>query len=206
MPGRPRVPRLLAIVPPDSSAEEIGALLPELRASVDAVLLRWPRRDDRWIFEAARTLARIPERPLLLVSDRLDIACSVGLDGVQLKDGGIPPSRIPDRLRPALLGASRHTEQGLIASVGADYVTLSPYRETSSKPGQAGLGLERLLELAASSPVPVLALGGVRVEDLRGLLQAGIHGAAVSSGIFAQPDPAGAADAYAKALREARRA
>lgn len=206
MPGASHAPRLLGITPTEFSARELATLLPGLSPHVDAVLLRWPGHSARTILEAARRLAEISPRPRLILSDRLDLALAARLDGVQLKEQGLPPESIPAELRPACLGASRHDEEGVRAASAVDYLTLSPVYTTSSKPGVEGMGIARFRECVALSPVPVLALGGVQPADLASLLEAGAHGAAISSGIFANVDPVAAASAYAKALREVRRA
>jgi thiazole tautomerase (transcriptional regulator TenI) len=199
-------PRLLGITPAEFSPEVLARLLPGLSRSLDTLLLRWPGRSARFLLETSRSLAAISPRPRLLLSDRIDIALIAGLDGVQLKESSLPPASIPARLRPGLLGISRHDEAGVIAAVGCDYLTLSPLFETNSKPGASALGMARLGGLVECSPIPVLALGGVRPEQIPAILALGARGVAVSGGIFGAPDPVEAATAYAKALRDARRA
>ena len=76
---------------------------------------------------------------------------------------------------------------------GADAVTLSPIFVSASKPGYGpALGLERLGEVAAVSPVPVIALGGIEDEaGVRACLEAGAAAVAVMGAVMRAADPAG---------------
>jgi thiazole tautomerase (transcriptional regulator TenI) len=204
--GGTPAPRLMGITPAEYPAGRLRELLPDLAPHLDAVLLRWPRRSAREILAAARTLAAATPRPMLLLSDRLDLVLVSGVEGIQLKERGIPPDRIPSRFRPSLVGVSRHDAAGVSASAGVDFLTLSPVRKTSSKPDARPLGLDGFGAIAVRSPVPVLALGGMRPRDVAAVVDRGAHGVAMISGVFGSGDPVASAAEYAAALREARRA
>jgi thiamine-phosphate diphosphorylase len=91
--------------------------------------------------------------------------------------------------RPPLVGRSCHTAADLAraAAEGCDWVFLSPVFPTSSKPGYGpALGLDGLAALVPPAP-PVLALGGVRPEDVPGCLAAGAHGVAVMGAVMRDP-------------------
>lgn len=91
--------------------------------------------------------------------------------------------------RPPLVGRSCHsaTELARAAAEGCDWVFLSPIFPTSSKPGYGpALGLGGLAALAPAAP-PVLALGGVRPQDVPGCLAAGAHGVAVMGAVMRTP-------------------
>ncbi|RZU33886.1 thiamine phosphate synthase [Blastococcus saxobsidens] len=91
--------------------------------------------------------------------------------------------------RPPLVGRSCHsaTELAAAAREGCDWVTLSPVFPTASKPGYGpALGLDGVAELAVGAP-PVLALGGVRPDDVAGCLAAGAHGVAVMGPVMRDP-------------------
>lgn len=91
--------------------------------------------------------------------------------------------------RPPLVGRSCHSaaELAQAAAEGCDWVFLSPVFPTSSKPGYGpALGLEGLGALVPGAP-PVLALGGVRAQDVPGCLAAGAHGVAVMGTVMRAP-------------------
>ena len=68
-----------------------------------------------------------------------------------------------------------------MAGEGADYLVFGNVFGTASKPGKPGVGLVALQELARSTPLPVLALGGVTHERVPELLAAGAAGFAAIS-------------------------
>ncbi|MGY1653870.1 thiamine phosphate synthase [Geodermatophilus sp. SYSU D01119] len=108
---------------------------------------------------------------------------------------------LPDA-RPPLVGRSCHSaaELARAAAEGCDWVTLSPFAATDSKPGYGpALGTAGLAALVPGAP-PVLALGGVRPGDVAGCLAAGASGVAVMGP--AMRDPAVVAD-YCAALAAA---
>jgi len=77
-----------------------------------------------------------------------------------------------------------HDEQSLLHAgrMGADFVTLSPLRKTPSHPGQSGLGGEQFQTLIRHAPVPVMALGGLGLEDLDWVRSLGGFGVASLKG------------------------
>ncbi|MGY2127768.1 thiamine phosphate synthase [Blastococcus sp. SYSU DS0617] len=103
-------------------------------------------------------------------------------------DDAFPPER------PPLVGRSCHSaaELAQAAAEGCDWVFLSPVFPTASKPGYGpALGLAGLAALVPGAP-PVLALGGVRPEDVPGCLAAGAHGVAVMGAVMRDPAVVGA--------------
>jgi thiamine monophosphate synthase len=91
--------------------------------------------------------------------------------------------------RPPLVGRSCHSaaELARAAAEGCDWVFLSPVFPTASKPGYGpALGLDGLAALVPAAP-PVLALGGVRPQDVAGCLAAGAHGVAVMGAVMRAP-------------------
>ena len=92
-------------------------------------------------------------------------------------------------VRPPLVGRSCHSaaEVARAAAEGCDWIFLSPVFPTSSKPGYGPtLGVEGLAALVPAAP-PVLALGGVRPQDVAGCLAAGAHGVAVMGAVMREP-------------------
>ena len=90
------------------------------------------------------------------------------------------------------IGRSCHDAAELAdaARHGAAYATLSPVFPTGSKPGYGPpLTPDGLADLAARSPVPVLALGGVDATNVEDCLAAGASGVAVMGAVMAAPDP-----------------
>jgi len=127
----------------------------------------------------------------LFINDRADIAEIAGADGVHLTEASVPAGEIKDKFRNLMVGVSTHAKEGalLAEAEGADFITFSPIYETPSKihfgPPQ---GPQRLGEIVKSVHLPVLALGGVKLNRVPEVLEQGAHGVAVISGIWDSQD------------------
>lgn len=146
------------------------------------------QRDDLWLF----------------LNDRADIALSLGLDGVHLRNDSLPLERHAPRLRDALLfGVSTHSLAGVRAAeaAGADFVTFGPIYDTPSKRGYGKpVGLRALERIARASRLPIFALGGVTPQRTRDCLDAGAYGVSAVSAIWDAPRPVEALHAFRDAL------
>ena len=121
----------------------------------------------------------------------IEAVAAIGADGVHVPGGGNPDA-VRARLPGALIGASAHSadEAAALLRAGADYVTVSPVFMTASKPGYGpALGLEALASVAARSPGPVVALGGITPENAAQCIAAGARGVAVMGEIMRSVDP-----------------
>ena len=177
-------PRVLAISPGEAAARNslVDWLETCAAAAVDAVQLREKYLDDLRLLELVRKARRIlPEATLLLVNARVDVAVAAGASGVHLPAAGLPAAAVRERFGDGMvIGCSTHKmeEIELASAAGADYVTYGPIYETPSKseygPAQ---GLERLRK-ASTLGLPVYALGGVTIDRMRELAEAGAAGVA----------------------------
>lgn len=109
-------------------------------------------------------------------------------------------------LGPArLIGRSAHAGDDLSgpAVEGADYLTMSPFRLTPSKPGYGpALGPAGLSVAAARCALPILALGGIGPADVAPCLAAGATGVAVMGGVMRAHDPAAAVAALLRGFAD----
>jgi len=141
---------------------------------------------------------------LLVINDRVDIALAVGADGVHLPEMGLPPEVARSLLGPsAWIGASRHDRSGLMQARerGADYATLSPVHPVEGK--APALGIVGFGALARAVPLPIYALGGVRLADARALIDVGARGIAVMREVLSAGDPGASARRLLEALNGA---
>jgi len=146
---------------------------------------------------------------LLVVNDRVDVALVCGADGAHVGQEDLP-AREARRLlpRPVVLGVSAGSreEARRAEKEGADYLGVGPVFPSATKPdaGEA-LGIERLSEIARAVSIPVVAIGGITLDNVDQALGAGAAGAAVVSAVVAADDMAGAARALKRRIAEARR-
>ncbi len=133
----------------------------------------------------ASTSSASPTR--ILINDRLDVALSEHAGGVHLGERSLPveeAKRLADSLGPRndfLIGVSCHSLETAraAASGGADYIFFGPIFATPSKAAYgAPQGLERLTEVCRAVSLPVLAIGGVTLENAASCFAAGAAGIA----------------------------
>jgi thiamine-phosphate pyrophosphorylase len=96
---------------------------------------------------------------------------------------GAPASRAPTRGLPAerpLIGVSCHSpeEVAKAAAGGATFAVFAPVFEKKDAPGTAPAGLAQLREACRAAPIPVLALGGITVDNANSCFEAGAAGIA----------------------------
>lgn len=140
----------------------------------------------------------------LIVNDRVDVALTVGADGVQRTSTSLAIEDIravaDKRLR---IGASVHAleEAAAAEEAGADWVVFGPIYDTPSKrPYGPPQGLAALERVCGAVGIPVLAIGGITAERVREVRAAGAHGVAVISAILAADSPADATRRFLDAL------
>ncbi len=169
---------------------------------VTMVQLRAKRASYSEIFAAAHVLNAIlrPRGIPLIVNDHLDVALAIGAAGVHLGQGDASLAEARSQLGPrAILGLSVESLEQAAAAEHADYLGVSAIFATPTKSDVARLwGLQGLRELRACTSLPLVAIGGLSVENARAVIEAGADGIAVVSAIGAAPDPL-------RATRELRR-
>jgi thiamine-phosphate pyrophosphorylase len=124
-------------------------------------------------------------RTRILVNDRLDVALAAGAHGVHLRGDSFAAPRVRACApAPFLVGRSVHSVADAVAATqagGIDYLIFGTVFESTSKPGGGSAGLGLLAAVAAATPIPVLAVGGMTVEKAREAVAAGAAGIAAIS-------------------------
>ncbi len=147
-------------------------------AGLDYVQIRDKGLPARDLLRRCQGAASVQRTARLLVNDRLDVALSCGLDGLHLpSDRPSPQSYRALSERPIVIGVSCHTVQEVrrAAAEGADFALLGPVFSSPGKGPPIGLGV---LEQAGRETIPVLALGGITLENARACMDAGAAGVA----------------------------
>lgn len=123
----------------------------------------------------------------VLVNGDENNARSAGADGVHLQSGQLMQCQQPPGTRIWAASCHNHGELQHAARLGADFVVLSPVLPTPSHPGEPVLGWQQFQTLCLDQPMPVFALGGMRVDMLNSAMNHGAHGVALLSGIWQSP-------------------
>ena len=145
-----------------------------------------------------RKLTRDANIPFI-VNDRLDIALAAGADGVHVGQTDLPASVVREIMGPdRILGVSVDTvEEALLAEKdGADYLGVGPVFEARGTKPDAGepLGVDRIVRIRRHCRLPIVAIGGIDLENAGKVRDAGADAAAVISAI-------GTADDIVRAVR-----
>lgn len=141
----------------------------------------------------------------LIINDRLDIAMAVGAAGVHLGQDDLPCAAARRILgEDYLIGVSAHNPAEAKAALqsGADYLGCGAVFGTATKADVKKLGTEGLAAICKAKGLPVVGIGGVTADNYREVRAAGADGAAIVSGILAQPDIRATVEAIAKVSQE----
>lgn len=169
-----------------------------LQNGVTLLQLREKEKGGREFYEealAVKALAgryRVP----LLIDDRVDVALAVGADGVHVGQGDLPVFVARKLLGPdKIVGATAKTvEQALEAQAqGADYLGTGAIFATQTKTAAPRTSVETLSAICRAVEIPVVAIGGLKQDNLRVLAGAPISGVAVVSAIMSSNAPGAAA-------------
>jgi thiamine-phosphate pyrophosphorylase len=128
-------------------------------------------------------LALAPPDARVVVNDRVDVALISGAAGVHLGQTDLPPAAARQSLSPErIVGFSTHNmEQALEADkLPVDYIAVGPIFATLSKENpDPVVGVEELARIVQSVQKPVVAIGGIRMENARDVMRTGAQAVAV---------------------------
>jgi thiamine-phosphate pyrophosphorylase len=154
-------------------------------AGVDLVQIREKELTTRVLVELVTAAAKLTRgtNTRLLVNDRADVAAGVGADGVHLTTRSLDAATVRQTFGDKLLiGASTHalSEGRAARDQGADFIVFGPVFATESKIRfGAPVGLQKLSEVVRDlREFPVLALGGISLQNAADCLMAGAVGIA----------------------------
>lgn len=203
-----RIPRLYGIVDAtyacNLTVDEVCEAL--LSAGVRLIQYRDKRASSRALFESSQEIAAQAQRvnALFVVNDRADIALAVGAEGVHVGQEDLPVEMARRILGPyKLIGCSTHT----LAQVAeadqspADYLAFGPIFPTESKEkADVVVGLEGLAEARKCTGKPLVAIGGITLQNARAVIDAGADSIAVIRDLLTAPDPGARAREFLRVL------
>lgn len=189
-------------VPTDQLLRVVGEAV---EGGVTLVQLREKRSEGKIFYEKALKLkqflkenyAHIP----LIINDRVDIALAVEADGVHIGQKDIPVTAVRKIVPESMIvgvSVSNVTEAKETEKNGADYLGVGAVYPTTTKDNAEHLPEGMLEEIAKTVTIPVVAIGGLKVDNLEKVRCENVHGIAVVSGIMHAENPKEAAGAYRK--------
>ena len=157
---------------------------------VACLQLRLKNVSDHEILRAGETLLPITRAAnvALILNDRPDLAKKLGADGVHVgQDDASYTEARAIMGKDATIGVNCHNSRHLAmeaAEAGADYVAFGAFFPTQTKQASTVAGIELLQWWSEIMVVPVVAIGGITVENAAPLVAAGADFLAVSSGVW----------------------
>lgn len=167
---------------------------------VDLVQVRDKRISDEKMIEAAQRLQpflkkyKVP----LIINDRLKVALAIQADGIHLGQSDISIEEARASLgSDAIIGVSVENMEQALGVENATYIAASPVFPTQTKKDcNLPWGLEKLKQLCKLSRYPVVAIGGMRLNNIESVLNTGVKGIAVITSIASTACPKKAAQAF----------
>lgn len=160
---------------------------------------------DRRLAALGHTLAercRAAGKPFV-VNDRPDIARIVGADGLHLGQDDLTVADARQIVGSMPIGVSTHDEAQVARAIadGADLIGFGPVFTTRTKERpDPVVGLETLRRACAASAVPVVAIGGITIENVAAVARAGAALVAAISALAAARDPEAATRRFREEL------
>ena len=160
-----------------------------LSSGVRVIQYRAKTAEAGYMLEAASTINEECHEhgALFIVNDRADVAMLSGAAGVHVGQEDLPPAACRKVMgEDAVVGVSTHSRKEIEAAVtdGADYIGYGPVFGTSTKENPLEpRGIEALADVVSSVDIPVVAIGGINVENIGNVRKAGAAGAAVISAL-----------------------
>ena len=158
-----------------------------LNAGIRIIQYRDKDRTRREIYEEAAKLRELTSsfNALLIINDHVDIAVAVDADGLHLGQDDLPLKEAKKLVGNMLVGISTHSvAQAREAEAGgADYIGFGPIFHTTTKDAGSPQGLDNLRLIKQNVSIPVVAIGGISLDNAHSVFSAGADALAVATGI-----------------------
>jgi thiamine-phosphate pyrophosphorylase len=187
-----------------SDLEILDALI---AGGAQVVQLREKELSMREFFDLAKAFREKTRRAgmTFIVNDHVDVCRAVAADGVHLGQDDFPVRAARKLLgSKTIIGVSTHTLEQALKAVeeGADYINVGPIFPTRTKehPGDP-VGLELFREVQRRVAIPITVMGGINLDNLDAVLEAGARRVAVVSAVVGARDVAQTVKVFRERIR-----
>lgn len=186
-----RIPKLYYISQGDSPEQHIDTIREACTSGIECVELRLNNLDDVTVLKTAQEARDITGmyHTRLMISDDYNLAKTVKADGVYLNTMEASPLVVRAHLYTwQIIGAAAHNLEDCktLLDKKVDYIGLGPHKLAAKEQHSnsvLGLGEYTTLLEALYTETPIIAFGGIQLEDVSELLKTGIYGIAVSQAL-----------------------
>jgi len=194
------IPRLYAIIDPallkDGSVSGVSWFVRELiNGGATLIQFRNKAGKAKEILSQAREIRRVASfhssSVRLMMNDRADLCLAADFDGVHVGQEDLTQEgarRVVASQR--WVGVSTHNPEQVLAAdeTNADYIAVGPTFQTTSKRNpDPVIGLEGIRQARELTSKPLVAIGGITLENCRSVIDAGADGVAIISALLADP-------------------
>ena len=160
-----------------------------LRAGVRWIQFREKIKPRRSIYEESAEIRKLTKHAnaILVINDHTDIVQAVDADGVHLGQEDLPIEEARKILgTDRIIGISTHNlEQAVKAEeAGADYIGFGPVFHTTTKDAGTPCGISALKTITEKIHIPVVAIGGINLDNVESVFMSGADAVAVASAIL----------------------
>jgi thiamine-phosphate pyrophosphorylase len=202
------IPRLYAILDAAqaSGCPHLDVATALLAAGVRLIQLRDKHASSGELWVSAQQVVQSVHQAkgLIIINDRADIALAVEADGVHVGQDDLPVECARGILGAGkCIGYSTHSLAQVEEADGssADYIAFGPVFPTASKENpDAVVGLDGLRQARRATRKPLVAIGGITVQNARSVLDAGADSVAVIHGLIGAPDIRQRAEEFLRVL------
>jgi len=160
----------------------------------------------REMVEEAKAVGRLCREygAVFIVDDRVDVAILSDADGIHVGVGDAPVAEVRKRFGGLIIGASASSISEAMQGEagGADYLGVGSVFPSPTKPDYEVLGIDGLRRIIQAIHVPAYAIGGITLDKVPLIKEAGAWGVAVISAVLDAEDPVKAAKAFTEAWDE----
>ena len=166
-----------------------------LADGVDLLQLRaknCPAREIEKLAGELRAITACRNVPLI-INDHPEIARDVGAEGLHLGQDDLPSAEARRIVgADCAVGKSTHSVDQAIRAFyeGADYIGFGPIFATPTKPDYLPIGLEEIEKVHDAVRIPIFCIGGIKLDNLAKVIEAGARRVVIVSGLLQARDPA----------------
>lgn len=187
-----------------TNANDIPTLLDQVKNAIDGgcnwIQLRMKGASYQQQKKAAEAIIPIcrDADTILIIDDNVELVNELKVHGVHLGKNDMPVAKARELLGPgAIIGATANTADDILALKGidVDYVGLGPFRFTTTKANLSPiLGIEGYKKVIktirqAGCELPIVAIGGISIDDIASIMSTGVQGIAMSGAITNADNP-----------------
>lgn len=182
-----------------------------IEGGADVIQLRVENKNDKEFISIAAKIKKIAQDfgIFFIINNRLDIVLAINGEGVHLGQDDLPVKSARKIASRKIIGKSTHNlKQALEAKKeNADYISIGPIFPSVTKPNLSPIGLNLIPQIKQKieiSPgdLPVVAIGGINLNNIKQVIEAGIKRVAICAAISEASDPKTTTRTFKKLLLE----